>query len=115
MMNLSKLQEKLHKSSSDAGWWINGTVDDQVPVKLLLIHSEVSEAMEGHRKSLKDDHLPHRDMMEVELADALIRILDLAGACGYDLEATIEEKDTYNAQRADHKPENRAKAGGKKY
>ena len=90
-------------------------MDEQVPVKLLLIHSEVSEAMEGHRKGLKDDHLPHLDMMGVELADVLIRVLDLADACGYDLEAIIAEKDAYNQQRADHKPENRAKVGGKKY
>ena len=34
--------------------------------------------MEGARKDLMDTHLKHRSMMEVELADAIIRIFDLA-------------------------------------
>lgn len=85
------------------------------PARLCLIHSEISEAMEAHRKGLKDDKLPHRDGAEVELADALIRICDLAGAMGYDLGGAVQEKLRYNAKRADHKPENRAKPGGKTY
>jgi hypothetical protein len=52
---------------------------------------------------------------EVELADAVIRIFDLAGAYNMDLAGAIAEKLAYNQQRADHKPENRAKAGGKAY
>jgi hypothetical protein len=62
-----------------------------------------------------DDHLPHRPMVEVELADALIRIFDLAGGYGYDLGGAVAEKLTYNAQRADHKMSNRQATGGKKY
>jgi hypothetical protein len=81
----------------------------------MLIVSEVSEAMEGHRKNLMDDKLPHRPMVEVELADAVIRIFDLAGAKGYDVAGAIVEKLAYNAQRADHKPENRLAEGGKAY
>ena len=83
--------------------------------KMMLIVSEVSEAMEGHRKGLMDDHLRHRRMIEVELADATIRIFDLAGAMNLDLGGAIAEKLAYNAQRADHKPENRKAAGGKAY
>jgi NTP pyrophosphatase (non-canonical NTP hydrolase) len=71
--------------------------------------------MEGHRKGLMDDKLPHRPMIEVELADAMIRIADLAGALGLDLGGAIAEKMAYNATRADHRPESRAKAGGKSY
>jgi hypothetical protein len=71
--------------------------------------------MEGHRKNLMDDKLPHRKMQEVEIADAAIRIFDLAGAMGYDLGAAIVEKLSFNAQRADHKIENRLKPGGKAY
>ena len=73
---------------------------------IALCHSELSEALEGHRKDLMDDKLPNRKMAEVELADCLIRIFDLAAGFGYDLEA---------AHRSDHKPENRALPGGKKY
>ena len=82
---------------------------------LCLIHSEVSEAMEGHRKDLMDDKLPHRKMIEVELADTLIRIFDLAGAQNLDLGGAISEKRAFNKERQDHKIENRLKAGGKKY
>ena len=62
-----------------------------------------------------DDHLPHRLMIEVELADAVIRIADLAGALGIDLGGAVQEKLQYNAQRADHKPEARSARGGKAY
>ena len=60
-----------------------------------------------------DDHLPHRRMVEVELADAIIRIADLAGALGCDIEGAIREKREYNRQRADHKLEARNSANGK--
>ncbi|MFX6318865.1 hypothetical protein ABTF97_18600, partial [Acinetobacter baumannii] len=82
---------------------------------LCLIHSEISEAMEGHRKNLMDDKIPHRSMLEVELADALIRICDMAGGLGLDLEGAVLEKLEYNQKRADHKIENRLKADGKKF
>lgn len=113
-----------HGASKAAGWWtdlhtgrdIDPHADKNlVPAKLCLIHSEVSEAMEGHRKGLMDDKLPHRQMVEVELADAVIRICDLAGALGLDLGGAIAEKLAYNAQRADHKPEHRKAEGGKAY
>lgn len=108
-----------HGAAKRAGWWDNPSTNQQNPLcfsnKLALIHSEISEAMEGDRKGLKDDHLPNRDMREVELADAVIRIFDLAGAYGMDIGGAIAEKMAYNAKRADHKPENRAAEGGKAY
>lgn len=52
---------------------------------------------------------------EVELADAVIRIADLAGGLGLDLGGAIAEKLAFNAVRPDHKPEARAVAGGKSY
>jgi NTP pyrophosphatase (non-canonical NTP hydrolase) len=86
-----------------------------IPEKLMLIVSEVAEAMEGHRKNLNDDKLPHRKMLEVELADAVIRIFDLAGGVGLDVAGALREKLAFNAKRADHKPENRRAEGGKAY
>ena len=77
--------------------------------------AEVAEAMEGHRKSLMDDKLPHRKMIEVELADVVIRVADLAGALGLDLGGAIAEKMSYNAVRLDHKPEAHLAPGGKAY
>lgn len=82
---------------------------------LCLIHSEISEAMEGERKSLMDDKLPHRTMAEVELADALIRICDYAAGFGYDLDGAISEKLAFNQIRPDHQHEAREAANGKKW
>ncbi len=62
-----------------------------------------------------DDKLPHRRMIEVELADLLIRVFDYAGAYGYDLAGAYAEKRAYNDSRADHKIESRLKENGKKF
>lgn len=125
-----ELTHYCHKASVEAGWWKdittgadfaaevrNGTRLGKALVaeKLCLIHSEISEAMEGHRKGLSDDKLPHRLQIEVELADAVIRIADLAGALGLDLGGAIAEKMRFNAHRPDHKLENRTTIGGKAY
>lgn len=111
-----------HGASLKAGWWKNlmtgePTITEPhiVGEKLMLVVSEVAEAMEGHRKNLNDDKLPHRSMVEVELADAVIRIFDLAGALNLDLGSAIAEKMSYNAIRPDHKLENRQGEHGKKY
>lgn len=113
-----------HEASAKAGWWTNIKTGEPidpwntphlVAEKLMLIVSEVAEAMEGHRKNKMDDKLTHRKMIEVELADAVIRIGDLAGALNLDLGGAIEEKMQYNQIRPDHKLENRLKDDGKKY
>jgi NTP pyrophosphatase (non-canonical NTP hydrolase) len=117
-----------HGQARDHGWWTElGTGQDltskgypkmqptvNVGEKLMLITTEVAEAMEGHRKLLMDDHLPERTMLEVELADVVIRVFDLAGGLDLDVAGAIAEKLAYNAQRADHKIENRRAVGGKK-
>lgn len=127
--DITDLSKQVHAANRDVGWWDgteilpdyrpSGDVKDAVdlkwviPTKLCLVHSEISEGLEGFRKGLMDDHLPHRPMLEVELADAVIRILDTAGALGYDLGGAIAEKLAYNAQRLDHKREARNAPGGK--
>jgi hypothetical protein len=110
--NINELVNFCHTQSVKAGWHDKPREDGTM---IALIHSEVSEAMEGFRKDLMDDHLPNRKMAEVELADAVIRICDLAGAKGYDLGGAIVEKLAYNLNRPDHKLENRLKEGGKQF
>lgn len=127
---IETLQRKIHQGNVRAGWWTDlDTLQSLaeecrirtrfgkalVAEKLALIHSEVSEAMEAARKNLMDDKLPHRKGIEVELADAVIRILDLAGALNLDLAGAIQEKLAYNATREDHRIENRMKDNGKAY
>lgn len=110
-----------HGVADESGCWTCPRTDESLKSKrnfgemLCLVHSEISEAMEGHRKSLMDDHLKQRPMAEVELADAVIRIFDLAGGMGYDIAGAIAEKLHYNTQRPDHKMENRKADNGKKY
>lgn len=112
------LCEDIHGRNVQAGWWHDletGQPKDRNPLELIaLCHSELSEATEGVRKNLMDDHLPHRKMEEVEMADCVIRIADYCGGRGLDLGGAIDEKLAYNARRADHKPENRLKSDGKK-
>jgi NTP pyrophosphatase (non-canonical NTP hydrolase) len=119
-MDLQLIADMCYHNSYSAGWWTDiKTGEDKeltpelVLSKIALAHSELSEALEGYRKSLKDDKLPHRDMAEVELADCVIRIFDLCGALQYDIESAILEKMEYNKNREDHKIENRLKEGGK--
>jgi NTP pyrophosphatase (non-canonical NTP hydrolase) len=106
-----------HGAAVGAGWWTGVDVHARgiVPEKLCLIHSEISEAMEGHRKNLMDDKIKDRKMIEIELADAMIRIADLAGALGLDLGGAIYLKMRFNETRNDHKPEVRSAPGGKAY
>ena len=100
-------------------WWVN--LSDGQPLErnvgemLMLITSELSEGMEGHRKNLMDDKLPTRSMLEVELADAVIRIFDMAGGLGLDLPGAWRAKMEYNAVREDHTDAARLAANGKKY
>lgn len=108
-----------YQNSYDMGWHTNietGKLKDiNIGEKIALAHSELSEALEGARKDLMDDHLPHRKMEEVELADAVIRIFDLAGRRGWDIGGAMQEKLKYNRTREDHKIKNRKKDGGKKF
>ena len=123
------LTEACHVPAKLNGWWTDlATGHDltskgypkllpvvNVGEKLMLIVTEVGEAMEGHRKLLMDDKLPHRPMLEVELADVVIRCFDLSGGLGLDVAGAISEKLDFNATREDHKIENRRNVGGKKF
>lgn len=116
---LNFLSAYVHRSCVEAGWWTDLSTGQpkqrNVGELLCLVHSEVSEALEGYRKGLQDDHLQHRSMFEVELADVLIRVFDLAGAHKLDLTGAVQEKMAYNQRREDHKLEVRKQDSGKKF
>lgn len=142
---INDLSQSIYKHNSGVGWWddlenlrgridrvlkndklsealkselvnnINKSIDLIKTQKLALTHSEISEALEGLRKDLKDDHLPQYDMFAVELADAIIRILDLAGAFNIPIGNIMMEKWDYNTKRVDHTREHRSGTNGKKF
>lgn len=102
-----------HGNSVACGWHDGVKRDDAT--LLALMHSEISEALEGLRKDKMDDHLPERKSVEVELADLLHRVFDFAGKHDLDLGNAYIEKGFYNLRREDHKKEVRAAEGGKKF
>ncbi len=123
---INNLVKEVHSKNIEAGWWNDPETGESllnhkftpyvVGTKLMLTVTELAEATEGYRKDLMDDKLPHRKMVDVEIADTIIRLLDLAGAVGCeDLGGIIEEKRDFNSVRPDHKAENRVKTGGKKF
>lgn len=79
---LNEWAAKIHAHNVAVGWWDN---NPSVLEKIHLITTEICEATEGARKDLMDDHLPHRKMEEVELADALIRTLDVGAKLGHSV------------------------------
>lgn len=117
--NINKLRDICYDASVAAGWHTNlrtgELIDRNKGEMIALIHSEITEALEGERKDLMDDKLPHRKMAEVEMADAVIRIMDYCGRWGYDIGGAIVEKIEFNKNRSDHKLENRKKDNGKKF
>ena len=83
---INQYAQDIHRQNVARGWW-----DDPNPcvyTKLQLVNTEVAEATEGDRRSTADkphmdDHLKHRAMAEVELADTFIRLADIAGKYGW--------------------------------
>lgn len=104
-LTISEMQRRAHEMSRAKGWY-DGVVNTfNVPEKLALVHSEVSEALEAYRdptRSATETYYTAGGKPEgvpSEFADVLIRIGDLAGALGIDLEKAVEEKLAFNAQR----------------
>lgn len=115
-------------------WWVNPAtgypIDRNVGEMIALMHSELSEALEAHRKNLMDDKLVHFHGIDVELIDCIIRACDLLGArykdrtnsavnpddaLAYTPGDVLYDKCHYNARRVDHSPAHRLSEHGKKY
>lgn len=85
-IDLGALAANVHSQNVAIGWWDNWpNRKDRHKTAMMLVVSELAEAMEGDRKDLMDDHLTDHKMFGVELADTMIRLLDLAGAYGMTL------------------------------
>jgi NTP pyrophosphatase (non-canonical NTP hydrolase) len=113
-MNIRETQTIIHEIAQEKGWYDDGprNFGEQV----MLIVSELSEALE-HKRSGKDDHLCDKcsgagcrkcnqsglaltgSRISEELADVIIRVLDLAESLGYDMQDAIERKCQYNRTR----------------
>jgi len=97
MIDLNKRAKEVHNLNHK--WWhdlnTGERLDRNKAEMLMLVISEVAEAMEGERKDLMDDHLPHRKMAEVELADAYIRTLDYAYGHGLKIDSNVQLPSDY--------------------
>jgi hypothetical protein len=100
-MTLNELAENVHFAAVEKGWW-----DGERPMGDVIanIHSELSEAWEFYRSgmSLTEVHYTGNnkpDGFAIELADTIIRILDLSARLGLDMDALVAEKMDYNQSR----------------
>lgn len=81
----STLAREIHADNIQAGWWTNIATGESIietrnrPEMLMLIVTELSEAHLAWVDNLNDDKLSHLPGLDVELADAAIRIYDLLG------------------------------------
>lgn len=90
-MKLNDYAKLCHKANQK--WWYHIDTGEKLERNkgelLMLMVSELSECMEGERKNLMDDKLPHRRMSEVEIVDFLIRAFDFCAGFEWDLEDAI--------------------------
>lgn len=108
-MEIKELVQKAHENAKEKGFWEHidllmshkefynraedtANVNNAIGNMLMLIVSELGEALEGLRKA---DYINFHE----ELADVAIRLADLCGGLDIDLEAEIIKKMEKNKQR----------------
>jgi hypothetical protein len=105
-MSLNEVRNKVHAIAVDKGWWPVKAGETGRPSALeihALIHSEISEATEEVRNNMPSVYVGENGKPEgeaVELADAMIRILDYFGERGWDADEIIGRKIEYNKTRS---------------
>jgi NTP pyrophosphatase (non-canonical NTP hydrolase) len=88
-MSLKEYAVECHAIANSKGWWDE---DRSIPELLCLIHSEVSEALEGYRNN-------NLRNFEEEIADVLIRVFDMAEHLHIDLDKVVTMKMEINRNR----------------
>lgn len=89
---MNALAKQLHQAAADNGWHDK---ERSFGDECALIHSEVSEALEAYRK----DGDPASHEVQEELADVLIRVLDVVGKYEIDIEGAVRAKILKNSER----------------
>jgi len=102
----NEVSQEIHNTAVEKGWWDTERNDGEI---IALIHSELSECLEYLRHgNPPDDKIPEYSGAEAELADCIIRIMDMAPARNWDIVGAILRKMEYNRNRS-------YKHGGKKF
>lgn len=106
--SIRELMAKAHKTAVDHGWWEDGGKKNFGELMMLVV-SEASEAFECFRNGDGiDQEFLSRDSeggygkpegIPSELADVVIRVMDLCAFYKIDLQAAIETKMAYNETR----------------
>lgn len=104
MKSINDYVNAAYQNALEKGWW-----DDprSIGELIALMHSELSEALEEHRKGLQPNELYYNESkpekpegISTELADCVIRIFDFCGRYDIDLEKIIDTKMEYNSKRS---------------
>ena len=100
---LNELSEEIYQNNKEKGFWDK---ERNVGEMLMLVTSELGEAMEAHRKgrfanleSYEEFEDAIKDTFEDEIADSVIRLLDMCGGLGIDIDTHVRLKLEYNKTR----------------